>query len=98
ARIEAENNTLHDHTAVHTPQFEEKMKGLAECIGEIPCRSAAGHFLGWIKVIDEHDLPACQGDAICVQNKTLERDAYAQGYATATARMSDRLIAGMDLL
>ncbi|CAB3928881.1 hypothetical protein LMG3412_06485 [Achromobacter deleyi] len=98
ARIEAENNTLHDHTAVHTAKFEEKIKGLMACIGDTPCQSAAGHFLGWIKVIDEHDLPACQGETTCVQNKILEREAYVRGYATATARMSDRLIAGMDLL
>ncbi len=61
ARLEAENNTLRDHTQVHSARFDEKVKALADCEGERPCQTAAGHFEGWIRVIDERELPACGG-------------------------------------
>jgi len=98
ARIEAENNTLRDHTQVHTVKFEEKVRALAECVGDRSCQTAAGHFEGWIKAIDEHDLPACGSNTACIQDKLHERNAYILALNTATSRLSDPLIAGMDLL
>lgn len=98
ARLEAENNTLRDHTQVRSARFDEKVKALADCVGDRPCQTAAGHFDGWIRIIDERDLPACGGEATCIQNRLDERDAYTAGLATATGRMKDPLIAGMDLL
>ncbi|WP_175199520.1 hemagglutinin repeat-containing protein, partial [Achromobacter insolitus] len=98
ARIEVENNTLKDHASVHTAKFESKVKELAECVGDRGCQSAVGHFDGWIKVIDEQDLPACGYNDPCVQDKLLEREIYVAGRATAIGRLSDPLIAGMDLL
>ncbi|WFP06235.1 hemagglutinin repeat-containing protein [Achromobacter spanius] len=98
ARLEAENNTLRDHTQVHSARFDEKVKVLADCVGERSCQTAVGHFEGWIRVIDERDLPACSGEGICIQNRLAERDAYMAGLATAIGRLKDPLIAGMDLL
>jgi len=71
---------------------------LAECVGDRSCQTAAGHFEGWIKAIEEQDLPACGDNFACIQNKLDERDAYLVGFETAASRLSDPLIAGMDLL
>ena len=98
ARLEVENNTLRDHTLVHTTKFEEKVRALAECVGDTSCQTAAGHFDGWIKAIDEQDLPACGSNAACIQDKIEERNAYVVALDIAVSRMSDPLIAGMDLL
>ncbi|MGB3430325.1 hemagglutinin repeat-containing protein [Achromobacter sp.] len=97
-KLETENNTLKNHANVHTAKFESKVKELAECVGDRGCQTAVGHFEGWIKVIDEQDLPACGSNDSCVQDKLRERGAYVAGLATATNRLSDPLIAGMDLL
>jgi len=98
ARLEAENNTLRDHTQVHSARFDEKVKALADCVGERSCQTAAGHFEGWIRVIDEHEIPACGGDATCLEDRLAERNAYAVGQAIAKGRLNNPLIAGIDLL
>ncbi|WP_156407505.1 hypothetical protein [Achromobacter sp. Root83] len=57
-----------------------------------------GPFRGVDQCNDEQDLPACGSDTAYIQNKLLERDVYVAGLTTSTSRLSDPLIAGMDLL
>ncbi len=98
ARLELENNTLKDPAAVHTERFKEKLDRLAGCVSEDSCQDAIRFLSASIDVIDNKNVPACNGDKTCLQDRALERRRYLEAYQEAATRLSDRTIAGMQYL
>ena len=98
ARLELENNTLKDPAAVHTERFKEKLDRLAGCVSEDSCQDAIRFLSASIDVIDNKNVPACNGDKTCLRDRALERQRYLEAYQEAASRLSDRTIAGMQYL
>jgi filamentous hemagglutinin len=55
ARLEAENNTLRDHTTAHTQEFKDRLQRLARCVGDESCKRAMAYLKASIDAINERD-------------------------------------------